>query len=257
MDKHPIRIDTTDFPVTIRPYFDNFTVYDSSSSNRAKVYYCDRGCFVKVAAKGTLEKEARMNRLFYEIGLGVEVLEYLSTDRDYLFTSAAQGQDMLSYLHDPELLCRILAEQLRKLHQLPVEYFPVSAAYEAYRKLVDRDFACEKSHSWVLMEHFPIGSVAEAQSLLRQNFGKLQANCLIHGDACLPNVILKNGQFSSFIDFDQSGLGDRHIDLFWAIWSLQYNLKTEGYTDLFLRIYGKDNYDPELIRTVAALEYLC
>ena len=257
MEKHLIQPNLADFPAEIVQYFENSTVYDSSSSDRAKVYFCDCGWFVKVAAKGMLKKEAIMSKRFYEIGLGVAVMEYLSTDRDYLVTAAAQGQDMLSYLHDPELLCKILAEQLHKLHSLPAENFPVSAAYEAYQKLAACDFTYEKTHPSMLMKHFPIGSVAEAQALLRQNFEKLQANCLIHGDACLPNVILKDRQFSSFIDFDQSGLGDRHIDLFWAIWSLQYNLKTEAYTELFLRIYGKDNYDPELIRTVAALEYLC
>lgn len=257
MKKQSICIEISDFPEPIRKYFENRAIFDSSSSDRAKVYYCDQGWFVKEACKGTLAKEAIMSKRFYEIGLGVAVMEYLSTDRDYLVTAAAQGQDMLSYLHDPELLCKILAEQLHKLHSLPAENFPVSATYEAYQKLADCDFTYEKTHPSMLMKHFPIGSVAEAQALLRHNFEKLQAKCLIHGDACLPNVILKDRQFSSFIDFDQSGLGDRHIDLFWAIWSLQYNLKTEAYTELFLSIYGKDNYDPELIRTVAALEYLC
>ena len=257
MEKHLIQPNLADFPAEIVQYFENSTVYDSSSSERAKVYYCDQGWFVKEACKGTLAKEAMMSKFFYERGLGVEVLDYHSVDRDYLVTAAAQGQDMLSYLHEPELLCKILAEQLHKLHSLPADNSPVSATYEAYRKLADCDFTYEKTHPSMLMEHFSIGSIAEAQALLRQNFGKLQANCLIHGDACLPNVILKDGQFSGFIDFDQSGLGDRHIDLFWAIWSLQYNLKTEAYTELFLKIYGKDNYDPELIRTVAALEYLC
>lgn len=256
MKKHLIQIHTGSFPGKIRQYFEDTAIYDSSSSDRARVYYCEQGWFVKEAPKGTLGKEARMSRLFYERGLGVEVLEYLSANRDYLVTVSAEGQDLLHYLHEPELLCRVLAKQLHKLHSLPIADIPLSAAYEGYLDLAKRKYICERPNSWVLMEHFPVGSVEEAQKLLCHNFQKLRANRLIHGDACLPNIIMKNEQFTCFIDLGQSGLGDIHTDLYWALWSLQYNLKTEAYADLFLELYGRENYDPELLRTIAALEYL-
>ena len=49
---------------------------------------------------------------------------------------------------------------------------------------------------------------------------------------------------------------DKHIDLFWAIWSLSYNLKTEKYSDYFLEIYGKDNYDESILKLIACIETL-
>ena len=61
-------------------------------------------------------------------------------------------------------------------------------------------------------------------------------------------------RFSTFIDFDMAGVGDKHIDLFWAIWSLQYNLKTDAYTDLFLDLYGRENFDEDMLRVIAAFE---
>ena len=51
-----------------------------------------------------------------------------------------------------------------------------------------------------------------------------------------------------------AGVGDKHIDLYWAIWSLQYNLKTDQYTDYFLDQYGRENFDHDMLNVVAAFE---
>ena len=82
----------------------------------------------------------------------------------------------------------------------------------------------------------------------------LQNDALLHGDYCLPNIILNHWKFSGFIDLDSAGIGDRHIDLFWALWTLNYNLKTNQYFHRFLDAYGRDKVTPEKLRTVAALE---
>ena len=50
------------------------------------------------------------------------------------------------------------------------------------------------------------------------------------------------------------GLWDKHIDIYWAIKSLQINLKTEDYTDLFLDMYGRDNINEDMLRVIAAYE---
>lgn len=57
---------------------------------------------------------------------------------------------------------------------------------------------------------------------------------LIHGDYCLPNVILDRFSFRSFIDVGNGGVGDRHFDLYWGLWTLRYNLKTDRYHERFL-----------------------
>lgn len=255
MEKHLIKPDLAGFPPKILSFFENTAVYDSSSSERARVYYCDRGYFVKVAPKAALQKEANMSELFYEHGLGVEVLEYHSADRDYLVTAAARGQDLLHYLHAPEKLCEVLADCLRELHSKAVNNVPLSAAYTHYMEAAAASPEDGYGHKWVLMDRYPIASTAEARSIMQEYKDQLKPNTLIHGDACLPNVILKDWHFSAFIDFDQAGLGDRHIDLYWALWSLRYNLKTEGYADRFLDRYGRENFDPKLLHAVAAFEF--
>ena len=203
MEKHLIQPNLTGFPPEILPYFKNTEIYDSSSSERARVYYCDRGYFVKIAPKGTLEKEANMSRLFFENGLGVEVLEYLSTDRDYLVTAAAQGQDLLHYLHAPEKVSEVLADCLRELHSKAVNHVPLSAAYTHYMEAAAASPEDGYGHKWVLMDRYPIASTAKAWCIMQDYKDQLSADTLIHGDACLPNVILQDWRFSAFIDFDR------------------------------------------------------
>ena len=83
----------------------------------------------------------------------------------------------------------------------------------------------------------------------------LKTDTFIHGDACLPNFILKEADhFSCFIDLGLADFSDRHIDLFWAVWSLNYNLHDPKYAELFLDYYGIEQVDVNKLRLVAAFE---
>lgn len=90
--------------------------------------------------------------------------------------------------------------------------------------------------------------------MMQKNRHRLRQDTLIHGDFCLPNVILEQGRFSALIDLGLAGAGDRHIDLYWAVWTLRHYLKTGRYTDEFLRLYGTDRFDYDMLRVVAAFE---
>jgi len=84
--------------------------------------------------------------------------------------------------------------------------------------------------------------------------GVLKSDTLLHGDYCLPNIMLNNWTFTGFIDLGGAGVGDRHIDLFWGVWSLFFNLKTDAYRDRFLDAYGRDKVDFEVLRAIGAFE---
>ena len=43
-------------------------------------------------------------------------------------------------------------------------------------------------------------------------------------------------------------------DLFWGMWSLQFNLKTDRYKDRVVDAYGRDRVEEEMFRTIAAAE---
>ena len=66
--------------------------------------------------------------------------------------------------------------------------------------------------------------------------------------------MLDGFKFSGFIDVGSGGVGDRHIDLFWGAWTLNFNLKTDMYRDRFFDAYGRDLVDKEKIRLVSVIE---
>jgi len=49
-------------------------------------------------------------------------------------------------------------------------------------------------------------------------------------------------------------VGDRHLDLFWGIWSLWFNLKTDRYRERFLDVYGREMVNEDVFPVIAALE---
>lgn len=82
----------------------------------------------------------------------------------------------------------------------------------------------------------------------------LKSRVLLHGDYCLPNIILNNWKLSGFVDVGNGGVGDRHIDLLWGIWSLGFNMKADMYRGRFLDAYGRDKADESVLKIVAAAE---
>ncbi len=222
MQKKEIRINIEEFPEELRYMFKDMKVYDSSSHPTMTVLYSELGYYVKIAEKDMLRKDAEMAEMFDRYGLGVKVVHYISADKDYMVTLPAKGEDTLHYLHDPERLCRVLAETMKFLHSRPTADVPVSPCMETYARL-------------------------GKDKLLKQD-------TFIHGDFCLPNIILDDWRFTSFIDVGLAGIGDKHIDIYWALWSLNHNLKTDEYTELFLDLYGRDEIDNDILKLVAEVE---
>lgn len=62
-------------------------------------------------------------------------------------------------------------------------------------------------------------------------------NVLIHGDYCLPNVLVHDGKLSGLVDVGGSGLGNPEDDLAAGVWTLQYNYG-KGFARTFLDAYG-------------------
>ncbi len=255
MIKRELSTDISIFPPSVRRYLENSRIYDSSSS-KISVYYSDAGYYVKVAEKGKLAHEAEFCALFCSFNIGAPVLEYLSTDKDYLVTREVVGTDLTHCTDRPKMICRILADSLRMLHSQGCEDLKLSPAFSEYLEIA-RKKAYKEFKTTPVTEYFVISGTESARDIIGANVSKLSADTFIHGDACLPNIIQRDGEFAAFIDLVMSGKGDKHIDLYWAIWSLWYNLKTAAYSDVFLDMYGRENFDLELVRTVAALESIC
>lgn len=244
------------FPEEISRLVQGALLYDSSCSENARVYYADNGLFVKTAASGTLAHEARMGSIFARRKLGPEVVCYRKDEMDWLVTKEVPGQDLTHFLDRPALLCRRMGERLRELHAQRWKDMPEAPAFALYEQAIARGVKTANFQRYVLLNSFAITTEEEAFVLASENRSALKRDVLIHGDACLPNMMMAGDKITSFIDFSASGAGDRHVDLFWAVWSLAFNLKTERYADAFLDAYGREAVDNTLLRTVAALEAL-
>jgi kanamycin kinase len=109
----------------------------------------------------------------------------------------------------------------------------------------------DKSH---FPDNFGFANEADAWAIIEKYGKSLQTDTLLHGDYCLPNIILDDWRFSGFIDFDSGGVGDRHVDIFWGIWTLWFNLKTNEYRERFIDAYGRDKVDESRLNVVAAIE---
>ena len=222
MKKTKVAIDIHQFPQEVQAVLNGADIYDTSCRSDATVLYSGLGYYIKIDAKGKLQREAAMTEWFARLGIGAELVAYVSEEKDYMVTKSAEGEDATHWLDNPQKLCEALADAMRKLHQMPIDGVEVSPCMKVYSSLEDG--------------------------------GKLNCDTLIHGDFCLPNVMLKNWEFRSFIDVGLAGAGDRHIDLFWALWSLEYNLKTDKYCDYFLERYGRERVNLEVLRLVEEVE---
>lgn len=259
MNRTPIRIDPEGYPQLIRPYIRDCLAWDSSCSDEARVIYLEKegGLFLKEAASGTLKREAEMTAFFHTLGLSAEVLGYLTEgDRDYMLTRRIPGEDCThpSHIGDPERLCDTMAVLLRSLHETDPAGCPVPDRNKGYIARVKDGFDGSRYEPYLFEGICEFGSLEEAKQIAEEGFPLLKRDALLHGDYCLPNILLDGWRFTGFIDLDNGGVGDRHIDLAWGVWSLNLNLGTSRYTQRFLDAYGRDKVEPEKLKAIAAME---
>ena len=246
-----------DIPVEFHSFIDGAKVFDSSCSAAAKVWFLDKadGFYLKKAPKDSLQKEAAMTKFFHSKGLAAEILAYESLDEDWLLTRRIAGEDCTwrPYLEQPERLCDTIAQLLRQLHETSFEGCPVDRTAD-YLATARRHHEAKAYDMALFPDNWGYATPEEAWQVVEQTSQYLKTDTLLHGDYCLPNIMLDSWKFSGFIDLDTAGIGDRHVDLFWGAWTLQFNLKTDRYRSRFLDAYGRDNINEELFRTIAAIE---
>lgn len=258
MELKPITVELDAYPAELHSYIEGASIFDSSCSPEARVVFIDKdgGYFLKSAPKGSLEREVSLTHYFHGKGLAANVLTYISDEKDWLLTEKIDGADCTfdGYLRQPERLATLIGERLAYLHSMDFDDCPVINHTEQYLSTVQRNYVCgnfDKSH---FPDSFGYSSEEEAWAVVKADGHLLQNDTLLHGDYCLPNIILKNWVFSGFIDLDNGGIGDRHIDIFWGAWSLFFNLKTHKYRDRFFEAYGKNKIDDDILRVVTACE---
>ncbi len=235
-------------------------VYDSSCSTEARVYFIDKdgGYFLKKGRHCSLETEAVMTDYFHKKGFGPEVLFYRMCDggTDWLLTSRVSGEDCTHapYLAEPERLADTIGTLLRELHETDFSNCPWPYHTEFYLSRAEKNYLSGNYDKSAFPDAFGYKSADEAWHVFCEGKHLLESEVLLHGDYCLPNIILDSWSFSGFIDLGNGGIGDRHVDLFWGAWTLGFNLGTDKYRERFFDAYGRDKIDEEKLKIVAAAE---
>ena len=202
-------INIEEFPEKLQNTLKDAKVYDSSSSPEAQVLFIDKkdGYYLKIASKKSLEREAEMTDYFKKKNLGLGYISYLSDQsQDFLLKEKIQGDNYLAkqYLKNPKQLCDSLAENLRFLHEQNFEDCPILDHSERYLKKVENNARLKKSNL-DFVTNYNIHTPEEAYDYIQNNKLLLKDDTLLHGDYCLPNIILDNWQFKGFIDLDCAG----------------------------------------------------
>jgi aminoglycoside phosphotransferase len=132
-----------------------------------------------------------------------------------------------------------LADGLRRWHELPLDECPFDM------RLQNRiDQARQNLNEGVVdVEDFdPIRIGKNPHDLFDQLLRDQPFEedlVVVHGDYCLPNIILKEDAVSGYIDVALAGLGDRYQDLALIARSLTYNNKADiSLVELFFDTYG-------------------
>lgn len=254
--KERVDIDALSLPDELIKWIDNAPIYESSGQSGARTVYIDRddGSYLKIAVHGSLLLASQMQTYFSKHKMSSPVLLYLSADRDYMITAPLKGEDGTSeiYLEKPELLSEIFGQSLRLLHEVDMSDCPIKDKMsELIRMAGTTSFL--QTHLDDIADYIGIVHADTALAEIIASRRLLKNDVLIHGDYCLPNIMLNNWKFEGFIDVADGGVGDRHYDLAWGLWTLNRNLKTSKYGQRFLDAYGWECIDKDRLRICGML----
>ncbi len=189
-------------------------------------------------------------------------------DTSYLLMTRLPGDMACSelWLARPQELVEVLAQALGSLWQVDITHCPSDCRLA--HKL--RQARCNVEQGLVDVENtepetFGPGGFADPEELLRW----LEANApreepvLSHGDFCLPNVFLRDGQLSGFLDLGRCGIADKWCDIAILARSLRHNFSgyytgkpSPGYREeMFFEALGIAP-DPEKLRYYQLLDEL-
>ncbi|MGO4620235.1 APH(3') family aminoglycoside O-phosphotransferase [Ensifer sp. 2YAB10] len=165
-------------------------------------------------------------------------------ETNWLLLQAVEGTDLASTTLSPKDQIVILADGLKHLHGLDIADCPFDHRIEKRIALakarIQAGVIDESDFDEARLGRTAADLFAELQARMPK-IGKL---VVTHGDACLPNIIEKNGRFSGFIDCSRLGVADPYQDISLACRSIAYNLGEE-WIQPFLARYGIDKDDAE------------
>lgn len=264
-DKLLIQMDTSSFSQELRQKVQHAVWYDSSCSETAKTYFLqgieeNKNAYLKIIKSGeapSMGKDVKVLQWLKGKFPAADVLYYgIENGYEYMLATEVSGEDAThpSFLQHPEAMVRILGQSLRRLHNIEIKDCPIDTDFE--KRLEDFRFLVQKSNGAVTIRDDSVSHMS-TEEMYKASFDitfNPEDRVFTHGDYCLPNIVIQDDKLSGFIDLGNAGISDRYYDIAWALWSLNYNLKSRDWEKLFFESYGLDHVDYAKIKYYLAMD---
>lgn len=199
--------------------------------------------FLKFAPRGsTLDLRAEAERLSWAAPFTPvpRVIDLTSGDEGTLLaTSPLPGTTAVDDLwkREPSVAVRAIGAGLRAMHDvLPVAACPFTWSVEdrvAHARVRAREEDDYRDHWHPSHRHRSVDDALHALA----DPPPIDREVVCHGDACAPNTLILDGEWSGHVDLGALGVADRWADLAVAAWSTEWNYGP-GWTDPLLDAYG-------------------
>jgi kanamycin kinase/aminoglycoside 3'-phosphotransferase-2 len=180
-----------------------------------------------------------------------KVLYYEKTsDNEYMITAEIPGIDGISKFPEEALqdIVVTIAKGLKTIHSIPIEDCPYDNSLKNYLTIARNSFYEGRVDPEELITKFGYGDVEKAYRELLDISGEIVEELVFtHGDYSMPNVMLKDGEISGFLDLGGCGMADPYADLAIAEKSIIRNYGEE-YVNLFYKAYGIDSPDRKKVK---------
>jgi aminoglycoside phosphotransferase len=178
-----------------------------------------------------------------------QVLGYAAEDgREYLLLSAISGINTSSDALGMENLdvVRLLAQGLRMVHEIPIPDCPFDMTLDRVLPQTERNVRLGLVDEEEFDPERASGSPEELLQVLLPSRPATEDLVFTHGDYCLPNILVDDGEISGFVDMGRTGVADRYKDIALAVRSIRRNCG-DAFVQPFLDEYGGLGSDADKI----------
>jgi aminoglycoside phosphotransferase len=157
---------------------------------------------------------------------------------------------------DPARVTRLLAEGLRRIHSLPIADCPFDMRATQRLALAAGNIRLGIVAPGARLDGKSISPERLLAHLTATRPPEPDADLVfVHGDYCLPNVLLGATGVSAWLDWGRAGVSDRYQDLAIGARSVRYNLGAE-WAPRFMAAYGSEPLDQRRLAWYEALDEL-